>query len=69
MKIEILRSRGYRGESLEAGRVYLVDANFAGWMVMRGFARYYTEPVANPAAVDPEPVAESAKVKRGRPTR
>ena len=76
MKIEVIRGRAYRGQSLEAGRVYLVDANFAGWMVMRGFARYYVEPAAQPAAVEPvpaavepAPAAEPVKVKRGRASR
>ena len=76
MKIEVIRGRAYRGQSLEAGRVYLVDANFAGWMVMRGFARYYVEPAAQPTAVEPvpataepAPAAEPVKVKRGRASR
>jgi endonuclease YncB( thermonuclease family) len=66
MKIEILRGRAYRGTSLEVGRVYSVDANFAGWMVMRGFAKPYVEPEVVAAA---EPAADAAKVKRGRPAR
>ncbi|MGA0895384.1 MAG: hypothetical protein ACO3S5_12230 [Ilumatobacteraceae bacterium] len=76
MKIEILRSRAYRGQSLDVGRVVVVDANFAGWMVMRGFARYYTEPApmtaaveSAPMAAEPAPAAEPPKVKRGRPAR
>ena len=66
MKIEILRGRAYRGASLEVGRVYSVDANFAGWMVMRGFAKPYAEPEVVAAS---EPAADAAKVKRGRPAR
>lgn len=76
MHIEIIRSRAYKGQSLEIGRVYLVDANFAGWMVSRGFAKVYVEPVRVAPPSEPLPAAEPApaieapaKVKRGRAAR
>ena len=65
MQIEMLRGRGYRGVSLEPGRVVEVDAAFATEAIRKGWARAYVAPAPAPAVVEaaPSPVQQ---VKRGR---
>lgn len=67
MQIEMIRGRGYRGQSLEPGRVVEVDATFAAEAIRKGWARAYVAPAPSPAAVEPAPApAAQPAVKRGR---
>jgi hypothetical protein len=67
MQIEMIRGRGYRGVSLEPGRVVEVDAAFASEAIRKGWARAYTPPAPAPAVVDADaPLASTQQVKRGR---
>lgn len=67
MLVEMLRGRGYRGESLEPGRVVEVDAAFAAEAIRKGWARAYVAPAPSPAAVEAIPTpAPAPAVKRGR---
>lgn len=44
MKVEILRSRGYRGNHLEAGIVTDMDEPTARTFILKGWAREHAEP-------------------------
>lgn len=44
MKVEMLRSRCYRGEGLEVGRVTDMDDGTAREFIAKGYAREYQEP-------------------------
>lgn len=67
MRIEMIRGRGYRGQSLEAGRVVEVDAAFAAEAIRKGWARAYAAPAPSPAIVEAAPApAPAPAVKRGR---
>lgn len=58
MKVEMVRSRLYNGQTLERGRVVDVDSTFANWLVGRGMAVKYTRPTF---------FAQPEAPKRGRP--
>ena len=67
MHIEMIRGRGYRGQSLEPGRVVEVDAAFAAEAIRKGWARAYVAPASSPAVVESAPApAPVPAVKRGR---
>ena len=67
MHIEMIRGRGYRGQSLEPGRVVEVDAAFAAEAIRKGWARAYVAPAPSPAVVEAAPApAPASAVKRGR---
>lgn len=57
MKIEMIRSRLYNGQTLERGRVVDVDDTFARWLIGRGMAQKYHAPF----------FAQPEAPKRGRP--
>lgn len=67
MQIEMIRSRGYRGVSLEVGRVAEVDNAFGAEAIRKGWACAYVAPAPAPAVVEaflsPAPTQQ---VKRGR---
>lgn len=44
MKVEMIRSRLYNGQTLERGRVVDVDTAFGRWLIGRGMAVEYTRP-------------------------
>lgn len=44
MKVEMLRSRCYRGEGLEVGRVTDMDDGTAREFIAKGYAREYQAP-------------------------
>ena len=44
MKVEILRSRLYRGEHMDVGRVTDMDDGTAREFILKGWARKYEEP-------------------------
>lgn len=58
MKVEMIRSRLYNGQTLERGRVVDVDSTFAKWLVGRGMAVEYTRPSF---------FSKTEAPKRGRP--
>ena len=57
MKVEMIRSRLYNGQTLERGRVVEVDPTFGKWLLGRGMAVEYSRP----SFFQPE------QPKRGRP--
>lgn len=61
MKVEMLRSRLYNGQTLERGRVVDVDDTFGRWMISRGMAA----PYAKSSFLDD--VFQEPEKKRGRP--
>lgn len=63
MHIEMIRGRGYRGQSLEPGRVVEVDAAFGAEAIRKGWAKAYEPPAAPAAVVEAAP---AQPVKRGR---
>jgi hypothetical protein len=67
MQIEMIRCRGYRGVSLESGRVVEVDNAFGAEAIRKGWARAYTPPAPAPAVVEAAPLpAPTQQAKRGR---
>jgi hypothetical protein len=44
MKVEMIRSRLYNGQTLERGRVVDVDTIFGRWLINRGMALEYNRP-------------------------
>jgi hypothetical protein len=57
MKVEMIRSRLYNGQTLERGRVVVVDPTFGKWLVGRGMAVEYCRPS----------IFQAEQPKRGRP--
>lgn len=58
MKVEMIRSRLYNGQTLEAGRVVEVDPTFGRWLIGRGMATEYHRPTF---------FSQPETPKRGRP--
>jgi hypothetical protein len=44
MKVEMIRSRIYKGQTLERGRVVDVDDTFGRWLISKGMAAAYVRP-------------------------
>lgn len=57
MKVEMIRSRLYNGQTLERGRVVEVDPTFGKWLVGRGMAVEYSR----------QSFFQPEQPKRGRP--
>lgn len=60
MKVEMIRSRLYNGQTLEKGRVVDVDEGFGRWLLSRNMAMPYANAGLIPDIFTPEK-------KRGRP--
>ncbi len=44
MKVEMIRSRVYKGKTLESGRIVDVDDTFGRWLISKGMAAEYVSP-------------------------
>jgi hypothetical protein len=44
MKVEMIRSRLYKGNTLECGRIVDVDDTFGRWLISKGMAAEYVRP-------------------------
>jgi hypothetical protein len=44
MKVEMIRSRVYKGRTLESGRIVDVDDTFGRWLISKGMAAEYVRP-------------------------
>lgn len=60
MKVEMIRSRLYNGQTLERGRVVDVDDGFGRWLITKQMAVPYSNANLIPDIFTPEK-------KRGRP--
>lgn len=64
MRVEMLRGKLYRGESLDAGRVTDMDDGTARWFISKGWAKEYTEPAPLTTADAAALVATEGKRRR-----
>lgn len=61
MKVEMIRSRLFEGQTLEAGRVVDVPASFGAWLIGRGMAVPYTNRLI------PEVIKNRGRPAKGNP--